>query len=135
MKLDTTWLFQKTNYKITEVSYVVALEIKKQKKPHIIGETLIKPCALKMREIVLGNGLDKKLASIPLSDNAILRRSNDIAIDIKNQVIQVIKSAAFGLFSIQLDKSTDVASCAQLLIFASYVYSGSFKEEFLFCSR
>jgi len=57
-----------------------------------------------------------------------------MAIDIKNQVIQEIKSAAFGLFSIQLDESTDVASYAQLLVFARYVYSGFFKEEFLFCS-
>ena len=45
-----------------------------------------------------------------------------------------IKSAAFDLFSIQLDESTDVASCSQLLVFARYVHSGSFKEEFLFCS-
>jgi len=57
-----------------------------------------------------------------------------MAIDIKDQVVQEIKSAAFGLFSIQLDESTDVASCSQLLVFARYVHSGSFKEEFLFCS-
>lgn len=54
--------------------------------------------------------------------------------DIKIQVIEEIKSATFGLFSIQLDESTDVASCSQLLVFARYVHSGSFKEEFLFCS-
>jgi hypothetical protein len=59
-----------------------------------------------MVEIVLGNGLEKKLASIPLSDNTIQRRIDDMAIDNKNQVIQEIKSAAFGLFSIQLDEST-----------------------------
>lgn len=57
-----------------------------------------------------------------------------MAIYIKNQVIEEIKSAAFGLFSIQLDESTDVASCAQLLVFARYVHSGLFKEEFLFCT-
>lgn len=57
-----------------------------------------------------------------------------MAIDIKDQVVQEIKSAAFGLFEIQLDKSTDVASCSQLMVFARYVHSSSFKEEFLFCS-
>ena len=34
-----------------------------------------------------------------------------MATDIKDQVVQEIKSSAFGLFSIQLDESTDVASC------------------------
>ncbi|XP_042213890.1 zinc finger BED domain-containing protein 5-like, partial [Homarus americanus] len=57
-----------------------------------------------------------------------------MAIDIKDQVVQEIKSSAFGLFSIQLDESTDVASCSQLMVLARYVHSGSFKEEFLFCS-
>ena len=32
------------------------------------------------------------------------------------------------------DILTDVALCSQLLVFARYVHSGSFKEEFLFCS-
>ncbi|XP_064468647.1 zinc finger BED domain-containing protein 5-like [Ornithodoros turicata] len=43
-----------------------------------------------------------------------------MADDIRDQVVQQIKSAAFGLFSIQLDESTDVASCSQLLVFARY---------------
>ena len=37
MKLSATGVFQQTNHKITEASYVVALEIAKQKKPHTIG--------------------------------------------------------------------------------------------------
>ena len=49
-------------------------------------------------------------------------------------VCKEIKSSAFGLFSIQLDESTDVASCSQLMVFARYAHAGSFKEEFLFCS-
>ena len=38
-----------------------------------------------------------------------------------------------GVFSIQLDESTDVSSCAQLICFVRYVYDGDFKKEFLFC--
>lgn len=45
-----------------------------------------------------------------------------------------LKAAKFGLFSIQLDESTDVSSCAQLLVFARYVLGNVIKEEFLFCS-
>lgn len=39
MKLDSTGTFQEINYKVIEASYVIALEIAKQKKPHTIGET------------------------------------------------------------------------------------------------
>ena len=58
-----------------------------------------------------------------------------MAADIEDQVVQEIKSAAFGLFSIQLDESTDVASCSQLMVFVKCVHLNSFKEELLFCSR
>ena len=49
------------------------------------------------------------------------------------QVIQEMKSAPLELFSIQLDESTDVANCSQLLVYVRYIYEGDFKEEFLFC--
>ena len=68
---------------------------------------------------MLGNGLEKKLAAVSLSNSTVQRRITDMAIDIKDQVVQEIKSAAFGLFLIQLDESTDVASCSQLLVFAN----------------
>ena len=42
-----------------EASYEVALEIAKQKKPHTIGESLIKPCVLKMANKVLGKDAEK----------------------------------------------------------------------------
>ena len=52
-----------------------------------------------------------------------------MSIDIKEQVIEKIRSAPFGLFSIQLDKST-----VQLMAFVRHIHSGKLKEEFLFCT-
>ena len=52
MKPVSTDDFKERNLKVTEASYVVALEIANQKKPHTIGENLIKPYSLKMVEIV-----------------------------------------------------------------------------------
>ena len=52
-----------------------------------------------------------------------------MVIDIKDNVLQEIKSTAFGLFTIQLHDSTDVASCFQSIVFANHVYSNEFKEE------
>ena len=48
--------------------------------------------------------------------------------------MQVIKSSAFGLFSIKLDESTDEASFSQLMVFARYVGSGYLTEVLLICS-
>lgn len=55
-----------------------------------------------------------------------------MTIAIKEQVVQDIESAAFGIFSIQLYQLTDVASCSQLMVLAKYVNPGSFNEGFLF---
>ena len=134
MRLDNSGEFFIRNSKIVEASYEVALEIAKQKKPHTIGESLIKPCVLKMADKVLGKDAEKKLAAVPLSNNTIQRRISDMSNDIKTQVVQQIKDAPFGLFAIQLDESTDVSSCAQLMVFVKYIYNSAFKEEFLFCS-
>ena len=37
------------------------------------------------------------------------------------------------MFSLQLDESTDVASCSQLLVFVRYVHTEDVNEEFLYC--
>ena len=51
----------------------MALEITKQKKATHFRETLIKPCALKMADVVLGKDAEKMLAAVLLSNNTIQR--------------------------------------------------------------
>ena len=53
-----------------------------------------------------------------------------MSVDILQQVISDICRSKSG-FAIQLDKSTDVSNCAQLLIFVRYVGKEGVKEEFL----
>ena len=132
-RLDASGEFFTGERKIVEASYVVAFEIVKQKKPHSIGETLIKPCVLKMADIMLGKDAERKLASISLS-NSTIQRIKDLSDDIKCQVVEEIKNAPFGLFAMQIDESTDISSGAQLMVFTKYIYNDTFKEEFLFCS-
>ena len=115
-----------------EASYVIALEIAKQKK-HIIGDRLVKPCLLKTAKLVLGDASTAKLKQISLSNNTIQRRILDMSEDVKKQVVNKIKTSP--MFSFQIDESTDVSSCAQLLVFVKYIHSGDVKEEFLFCSE
>ena len=132
-RLDRSGTFIQQDTQLTKASFAVSLLIAEQKKPHTIGESLIKPCALTMARILLGEESEKKLRNISLSDNTVQRRIADLSRDIKEQVIAEIKDAAFGLFAIQVDESTDVASCSQLLALVCYVKGESIKEEFLFC--
>ena len=115
-----------------EASYEVACRIAKEKKPHAIGETLVKPCALEMTELVCGKEHRKKLEAIPLSNDTINSRITDISNNILEQVMEELKASPFR-FSIQLDKNTDVSQCAQLLAYVRYMHADAIKEEFLFC--
>jgi len=42
---------------------------------------------------------------------------------------------AFPTFSFQVNESTYITSCAQLLVFVRYIHSRDIKEELLFCKE
>ena len=75
----------------------------------------------------------EKVALIPHSNDTFHRRIVDMSDDVKQQMIAELKKALFGKFAIQLDESTDVTACAELLVFIRYVSGEDFKEDFLFC--
>lgn len=131
-RLDNSGAFQQSTKAAVHASYIVSLRIAQQKKPHSIAETLILPCCKDIINIMLGEQHVNKLNNISLSDNTVQRRISDMAQDIKEQVISEIK-LGLGLFTLQLDETTDVANCSQLLVFVRYVRDNNFKEEFLFC--
>ena len=106
-KLDTSGYFQEQSTANLTASFEVALQIAKQKKPHNIGETLVKPCAVNMVKLILGETSAKKIQQVSLSNDTIKKRISLMATDVKQQVIAEIKSSP--MFSIQVDESTDVA--------------------------
>ena len=103
-----------------------------KKKPHLNGETLLKSCMLKSAKLVLRNTSAAKLRQISLSNNTIQRHIADMSKDVKELVVSEIKASPKFLF--QVDKSTDIHSCAQLLVFVKYIQSDYIKE-FLLCSE
>ena len=133
-KLDSSGTFFKENISLVEASYEVALQIAKQKKPHTIAESLVKPCAIKMVERVLGKQSSKKLEALSLSDNTIQRRITEMADDISSQLISKLKSSLHGMFSIQLDESTDISNVSHLMVFVQWASNISIEEAILFCS-
>ena len=68
-----------------------------------------------------------------MSNNTIKRRITDMFIDILCQIIQELKEIPAGLFSIQLDETTDETNFSQLLVYLRYYKNVKIKEDFLFC--
>lgn len=133
LKLDSSGAFHKTSKAIVHASYAISYQIAKSKKPHTIGESLIKPCFLECAQILLDKEAYNKIRDISLSNDTVASRICDMADNVKSQVLLKITSSP--LFAIQLDESTDVANLSQLLVFVRYLNNVDRKieEDFLFC--
>lgn len=53
-----------------------------------------------------------------------------MSLDILDTIIKEIKASPF--FALQLDESTDVESCAQLVVYVRYIKDETMKEEYLY---
>ena len=102
------------------------------KVPHTMAEKLVKPCAIKMVELVLGKDAATKLPNVPLSNDVISSRVIEMSSDVLDQVITLIKASSFRV-NLQLDESTDVGNMSQLIIFVRFVKAGLLVDEFLCC--
>ena len=76
-----------------EASFEIAYMIATEKKSHNNGETLIKPCMLKVVGLALEKTYSKKIAKISLSDFMIKTHIDKVAKEIECQVFK--KLAAF----------------------------------------
>ncbi|MGH0176926.1 UNVERIFIED_CONTAM: hypothetical protein FKN15_073970 [Acipenser sinensis] len=81
--------------------------------------------------------IDKKAAdalkTVPLSNNTVCRRIDDMGVDIVDQVVEKLKHS--GSFALQLDESTDVNGEAQLIAFVRYRDISEINEHILFCKK
>lgn len=71
MKHDSTGHFAMENEKLMEASYEIALLIAKDKTPHTVGESLVKPCLLTACKTILNEESCAKVANISLSNDTI----------------------------------------------------------------
>ncbi|CAH2012402.1 unnamed protein product [Acanthoscelides obtectus] len=70
------------------------------------------------------------MKSISLSNNTFKRRINDIAADIKSQIINKVKLSRF--FAISCNESTDIVNSAQLIVYVSCIGGDIIQEEILY---
>ena len=113
-------------------SYMVAYEIAKNKKSYLSGEKLIKPILKQIAILFFGIKDSYLMDKIPLSNNTMASRTIELADDIISQILHKVKNSFNGLFSIQLDESTDIDSKAQLSGFVRWCEEDGIKEDIFF---
>lgn len=119
-----------TNASALRASYLVANRIAKAKKPFTIGEELILRATKDICREFLGEAAVKKIAQVPLSASTITRRIEEIAEDIKTQLLKRINTSPW--YALQVDKSTDIDNKAILLIYVRYVHQEDVHEDILY---
>ena len=83
--------------KSQKASHEVACLIAKDKKPHSIGEILIKPAAIAISQIMDGDKITEEIKGIALSADTICRRISEMSQDIKCQLIDRVKREKYAL--------------------------------------
>lgn len=128
--------FSKISDKATVASYKIAQLLCKKKKSHIEAESVILPAILIAVEIMLGAEFLTQIKKIPLSDNTISRRIQEMSEDIDAQVRDLFddtKDLFSSLWALQIDESTDISGKAQLIAYIRYIRNGKINNQFLFC--
>lgn len=121
----------KVNERALKASYHVAELVAKSKKSHTVAEQLILPACKAIVNEMLGPEAAKEIAKVPLSDNTISRRIDEMSADIESVVLDKIRIS--NKFALQLDESTDISGHAQLLANVRFVDGDTIRENFLFC--
>ena len=96
-----------------------------------MAETLILPACKAIVNEMLVPDAAKEISKVPLSDNTIARRIEDMSADVESIVLE--KMCISGTFALQLDESTDISGCAQLLANVRFVDGDTIRGNFLFC--
>jgi hypothetical protein len=95
-------------------------------KSHTIAESLIMPACQIMAKTMMVKKLQTNSQKVPLSDNTISRRINDMSHNIENSLYETLRNSNFAL---QADESTDITGKAQLLAFVRFENEGKIVEK------
>jgi hypothetical protein len=95
------------------------------------GENMILPSIKDAVSCMFEKDYVNKINSIPLSNDTVSCRINNISNDIEETLLKGINDSQ--LFSIKVDESTDVAQLAVLLVIARYLKENESVKELLLC--
>ncbi|CAH1986347.1 unnamed protein product [Acanthoscelides obtectus] len=107
----------------------ISLLIAKSGKPHTIGEKLILPAVEEVLKIVLHKPASDIIKRIPLSNNTVERRIDEMSSDIESFLCNYLQTTHF---TIQLDETTLPDNAALLLAYVRFIMIQGIYEELLF---
>ncbi|CAH1998194.1 unnamed protein product [Acanthoscelides obtectus] len=110
-------------------SYNISLLIAESGKPHTIGEKLILPAVEEVLKTVLHKPASDIIKRIPLSNNTVERRIDEMNSDIDSFLCTYLQTTHF---SMQLDESTLPDNAALLLAYVRFIMNQEIYEELLF---
>ncbi|CAH2015032.1 unnamed protein product [Acanthoscelides obtectus] len=110
-------------------SYNISLLIAKSGKPHTVGEKLILPAVEEVLKTVLHKPASDIIKRIPLSNNTVERRIDEMSSGIESLLCNYLQTTHF---SIQLDESTLPDNAALLLAYVRFIMNQEIYEELLF---
>jgi hypothetical protein len=110
-------------------SYKVAEIIARNIQPHTIAENFILLACKKIVKSVLGAAAEREISNVPLSNDTISRRIEDMPSDIQKQVADKLYDGK--KCSLQLEDSTDISQKCQLLRNIRFLDGDSVVEQFL----
>ncbi|XP_045714387.1 zinc finger MYM-type protein 6 isoform X3 [Phyllostomus hastatus] len=118
---------------LVKASYLIAFQIAASKKPFSTAEELIKPYLVEMCSEVVSSSAGDKMKTIPLSNNTIGHRIDELSADIEDQLIQKVKESKW--FALQIDESSEVSNITLLLCYVRFIDNdcSDIKEELLCC--
>ncbi|XP_051782582.1 zinc finger BED domain-containing protein 5-like, partial [Erpetoichthys calabaricus] len=123
--------FININENAVYASYLISLRIARAGKPHTIGEDLVLPSIKDAVGVMFGEKEVKEIERIPLSNNTVARRIDEMAEWAEDELIRRVVCSKY--YTLQLDESTDVQGLSQLLVFVRYIWQNDAHEDILFC--
>ena len=118
--------------KAQEASYLVAELVAKKMKSHTIAKSLIMPACKIIVRTMLGEEAECEVSKVPVSNNTISRRVDDLSNNISGILSEILQNNNFAL---QVDETTDITGKAQLLAFVRFENEGETIENFLCCKE
>ena len=81
--------------KTSKPSYLVSEIIDKIGIPQVYGETLVKPAMLACIMEVLGNDAVSTMRKIPISNDTITRRQNEMSNFVEEKIVEILENEKF----------------------------------------